>query len=294
VISEEHDFANGVRLSQRDIGRFAAAGIDLEMARRIAIQLKIHKIEFGSGEHAMVMPNTKAWDDEVARTAYRSAMNQMVNRTVPTPGIGDRPNWISTEWGGLIGQYKSFAMGSLVRGAYSGLQEGGNQFWYGAAAAVGFALLLNEVRSRLFYDHSTFDRPATAVIADAVDRSSILGWFSDANRAIETLSGNRLGFKPLMGAAQPHPVDAPNAVGTVLGPAAGQATRAASVLNDFIQGHPTAKTYNNWRTVMPGNTLPYLDPAYDHTISDGNFRRSMDRSAEQKRRLGLSGAAPAP
>jgi hypothetical protein len=222
------------------------------MARRIAQQLEYYGAKFDN----IKLANLGQWDDEVAAELYKSMLYQHVNRTVVTPGLGDRANWMSTELGSLVSQYKAWGVANLVRGLQSGLQEGGNQFWYGAAAAVGFALLLNEVRSRLFYDHSTFDRPATAVIADAVDRSSILGWFSDANRAIETLSGNRLGFKPLMGAAQPHPVDAPNAVGTVLGPAAGQATRAASVLNDFIQGHPTAKTYNNWRTVMPGNTRP--------------------------------------
>ena len=123
------------------------------------------------------------------------------------------------------------------------------------------------------------------MIADGVDRSSILGWFSDANRAVETLTGNRLGFRPLMGAVNPKPVDPVQVAGTIGGPAVGQGARAASVLNDFIRDHPTAKTYNNWRTLLPGNTLPYLDPAFDRTISDGNFRRSMERSAERKRRL---------
>jgi hypothetical protein len=273
VISEEHDFANGVRLSQRDIGRFAAAGIDLEMARRIAIQLKIHKIEFGSGEHAMVMPNTGAWDDEVARTAYRSAMNQMVNRTVPTPGIGDRPNWISTEWGGLIGQYKSFAMGSLVRGAYSGLQEGGNQFWYGAAAAVGFAVLLNEVRSQLFYDKSTFDKPAPAVLIDGIDRSGVLGWFSDVNRAVETLTGHRVGAKPMMGAANPVDPSFQQIAGTLGGPTAGQGARVLSIANDYLRGHPTAQTTRNWRAITPGGNLPYTDPLMDAIYGTGDVRK---------------------
>ena len=56
----------------------------------------------------------------------------------------------------------------------------------------------------------------------------------------------------------------------------------ARVVNDFIGGHPTAKTFANLRMVGPGNTLPYLDPVYDHLISDGNFRRGMQRSAQQQ------------
>ena len=284
------EFAHTGKVSDPiDLARMAAHNIDHDMARRIGQQLEYHGAQFDN----IKLANLGQWDDEVAAELYKSALNQSINRTVVTPGLGDRSNWMSTELGGLVSQYKAWGVANLVRSLQSGLQEGGNQFWYGAAGAVGFAILLNEVRSRLFYDHSTFDRPATAVIADGVDRSSILGWFSDANRAIETLTGNRLGFKPLMGAVKPHPVDAPNAVGTVLGPAAGQATRAASVLNDFIQGHPTAKTYNNWRTLIPGNTLPYLDPVFDHTISDGNFRKSMARSAEKTQQL-TRGAEPAP
>ena len=284
------EFAHTGKVSDpTDLARMAAHNIDHDMARRIGQQLEYHGAQFDN----IKLANLGQWDDEVAAELYKSALNQSINRTVVTPGLGDRSNWMSTELGGLVSQYKAWGVANLVRSLQSGLQEGGNQFWYGAAGAVGFAILLNEVRSRLFYDHSTFDRPATAVIADGVDRSSILGWFSDANRAIETLTGNRLGFKPLMGAVKPHPVDAPNAVGTVLGPAAGQATRAASVLNDFIQGHPTAKTYNNWRTLIPGNTLPYLDPVFDHTISDGNFRKSMARSAEKTQQL-TRGAEPAP
>jgi hypothetical protein len=200
-------------------------------------------------------------------------MNQMVNRTVPTPGIGDRPNWISTEWGSLIGQYKSFAMGSLVRGAYSGLQEGGNQFWYGAAAAVGFAMLLNEVRSQLFYDKSTFDKPAPAVLIDAIDRSSVLGWFSDINRAVETLSGHRLGAKPMMGAANPVAPNLQQIAGTLGGPTAGQSARVLSIANDYLHNHPTAQTTRNWRALTPGGNLPYTDPLMDAIYGTGDTRK---------------------
>jgi hypothetical protein len=258
--------------------RLANLAIDEPMARRIALQLKIHGRNFDD----LKLANLSKWTDEVAAETYKSALNQAVNRTVVTPGVGDRPNILSTELGSLIGQYKAWAIANMTRSLQSGLQEGGAHFWYGAAGAVGFAILVNELKSRLMYDRSTFDRPATAVIADGIDRSSILGWFSDANRAVETLSGNRLGVKPLLGASQPRAVDYSQAVGSIAGPAAGQAFRAGSVVNDFIAGHPTAKTVSNLRTLAPGQNLPYLDSVYDHLISDGNFRRGMERSAQRQ------------
>jgi hypothetical protein len=257
--------ATGIPLE--DVGRFAAAGIDQAMARRIGIQLRKHGEDFKS----ITMANTEAWTDDVARDTYRSALYQMVNRTVPTPGIGDRANWMSTELGGLVSQYKSFAVGSMVRGLYSGLQEGGNRFWYGAAASVGFAMVLNEIRSRLMYDKSTFDRPPTAVLADAIDRSSILGWFSDANRAIEVLTGHRAGVRPLLGAEKPHWDDSAKFAGTFGGPAVGQGFRASGVLNEFLSGHPTARTFAEWRQLWPGGNHPVLDPVFDRVISDGSW-----------------------
>ena len=263
----EQGTAGATRISELDRGRFAAAGIDDKMARRIGLQLKIHGKDFGN----ITMANTTAWSDDYARDVYRSAMNQMVNRTVPTPGIGDTPNWLSTPWGGLIGQYKAFGMGALVRGAYSGLQEGGNRFWYGAAAAVGFGILLNEVRSQLAYGKSTFDKPAPAIIVDGIDRSGVLGWFNDINKAVETLSGHRVGLKPMLGAQNPTTPTLPQVAGTLGGPTAGQAGRVVSVANDLISGHPTAQTMNNWRSVTPGNTLPYARPAFDAAFGSSNY-----------------------
>ena len=149
------------------------------MARRIALQLKVHGKDFDN----LKLANIGKWEnDDLALETYKAALNgyQSVNRTVVTPGVADRPNILSTELGSLIGQYKSWAFANMTRSLQSGLQENGSRFWYGAAAAVGFAIVLNELKSRLMYDRSTFDVPATAVIADGIDRSSILGWFSDS------------------------------------------------------------------------------------------------------------------
>ena len=271
-----------LRISELDRGRFAAAGIGEDEARRIGLQIKIHGKDFGN----ITMPNTTAWTDDYARDVYRSAMNQFVNRTVPTPGIGDRSNWISTEWGSLIGQYKSFGMGSLIRGGISGLQEGGNRFWYGAAAAVGFAILLNEIRSQLFYGKSTFDKPAPAVIVDGIDRSGILGWFTDVNRAVETLSGHRVGLKPMLGAESPTTPSFPQVAGTIGGPTAGQAARAVSVANDFLGGHPTATTMRNWRALTPLGNHPLLDPVFDATMGSGTYQRGPKPGRTQQPQAG--------
>jgi hypothetical protein len=248
--------------------RLAANGIDEPMALRIADQMRRGgQNSFGK----LLLADTLKWTDEEAVKVYRTALNQMVNRTVPTPTLADTPNWFSSELGGLMMQYKAFSFGAMNRTLLSGLQEESRQFWYGAAAMTGFAMILNEMRSRLFYDRSTFDRPMTATLMDAVDRSSVLGWFSDANRAIEILTGHRAGVRPLVGAERPRVDPADRILGTAAGPAVGQAVNALSVLGDFLAMHPTVKTMADARKMIPGQNIPYLDPVFDHLVSDGSW-----------------------
>ena len=271
-------------LSAKDLGRFAAVGIDPDMARRIGLQLKIHKHQFGTGDNPLIIANSEAWSDKAAQQAYRGAMNQMTNRTVPTPGVGDTPLWMSTELGGLLTQYKSFAFGAMNRVLLSGLQEDGMKFWYGAGMMVGFAAMLNEVRSQLFYGRSTTDKPAPAIIADAVDRSSILGWFGDVDRAVTMLSGNSVGIKPMLGAASPVQPRFSQVAGAVGGPAAGQAVRLLNVANDALSGHPTAQTYRDWRNLVPGQNLPYGDPLMDMLFEKDGLMPSVFGTNKQDRR----------
>ena len=257
----------GDPITAADRTRLAANGIDDVTGKRIGALLDKHGIDFKS----IKLANSEAWGDELATGAYRSALHQQVNVTVPTPGIGDRPNFMSTELGGLLTQYKSFAVAATNRVVIAGLQEGGAKFWYGAALATGYAMILNEIRSRLFYDRSTFDKPATAVIADGIERASLLGWFSDANRAIEVLSNHTLGARPVLGLERPREESFARKVGTIAGPAAGQVANMVGVAEDFMRGHPTARTWANARQALPGQNLSYMDPVMDRLISDGKW-----------------------
>ena len=158
------------------------------------------------------------------------------------------------------------------------------KFWYGAGMMVGFAALLNEVRSQLFYGRSTTDKPVPAIIADAVDRSSILGWFGDVDRAVTMLSGNSVGIKPMLGAASPVQPRFSQVAGAVGGPAAGQAARLLNVANDALSLHPTAQTYRDWRNLIPGQNLPYMDPVMDMLFETDGLMPSVLGTNKQDRR----------
>ena len=66
----------------------------------------------------------EAWDaPRSVVDAFRSAIIRDVDRIIVTPGIGDRPLWMSSETGKLIGQFKSFGFASVQRTLIPALQD---------------------------------------------------------------------------------------------------------------------------------------------------------------------------
>jgi hypothetical protein len=75
--------------------KLARAGIDPAMASRINDQF----VRFGDEIDGVKVANTADWADAEAVAAYRGALSQDVNRTIVTPGAGDKAIWTSTEYG---------------------------------------------------------------------------------------------------------------------------------------------------------------------------------------------------
>src|SRR5690606_12899199 len=86
---------------------------------RIADQFQ----RFGRRDGALAIAGTERWTDREAVTVFRMAVGKEVDRIIVTPGIGDRPLWMSSDAGKLIGQFKSFSLASAQRVALAGLQQ---------------------------------------------------------------------------------------------------------------------------------------------------------------------------
>ena len=244
------------------MARLRSLGIDGNDALRIAAQLEQHGVPFKS----IRMANTDAWTDRGAQELYRQALQRAIQRTIVTPGAGDRPVWMTTPIGSLITQFRTFGMSSMVRTLYAGLQDRDRQFWTGAAVLVGAGVVLNEMRRQLFYEKSSFDQPFLGVLADGLDRSGVLGSLMDANNALEAISNNKLGLRPAVGAAKPWPVTPDRVANSFFGPAAGKAAEAASQLGRLVEGDFTATTWRRMRGFVPGQNLPYVDPIADQVF----------------------------
>lgn len=239
-----------------DITKLARSGIDADMAARMQAQISRH----GETTDGFRMPNTEAWDDLEAVQSYRAALSQDVNRTIVTPGIGDRALWTTTELGGMITQFKSFAQASHVRVLTSGLQEKDKNFWLGATMIVALGGVVNEIKETLRGD--TREKGTAESIIDAIDRSGLPGIMSDIDYGIEVLSDRRAGLRPLFGA--PGPRASTNAVlGVLGGPTATNMNRFRDVIGDLLSFNADERTVEQAQRLIPGNNLPYLKPLLD-------------------------------
>jgi len=233
---------------------------------------------FGQQEGNEWLPNTEAWTDATQRLKFRNALNQNVERIIVTPGAGDRALWTSTEMGSLLTQFKSYGQGAMQRMLTSGLQEKDGAFWQGAFLIVGLAAIVNEIkRAQYGLDSAeSFDQK----LINAIDRSGLLGWFTDVNNAMEKVSDYQLGMRPLLTDQQSYPVYTAAKAGAVFGPSASAAINATNVLGDFATGNVDYRTGNDFRFIMPTGNLYYLDPIYDGVFGQGNVNRQENLNRE--------------
>ena len=230
-------------------------------------------LKHGEKQGSQWLPNTDNWTFRNDVLKFRNALNQQVERTIITPGAGDRALWTSTEFGSLMTQFKSYGQGAMIRMLTSGLQEKDAAFWQGAFLIVGLAGLINEIKRQQY--GMTRDETFDQKIVNAVDRSGVLGWFMDVNNSVEKLSDYKMGMRPMLTDQPSYPVHPTAKASSVFGPAASTALNATSIMGDVVNGNVNNKTAEDLRFIFPTGNLFYLDPIYDGVFG-GNVNRQVD------------------
>ena len=212
-----------------DAGDFSDEELfDKDMARRIANQFEKH----GEKTKHNFMANTSQWDDVAAVNAFGAALNKDINITIVTPGLGDTPKWMSTELGSTFAQFKKFAMSSTQRMLMRGMQERDLDFLFGAMLLMGSGMLIDSVYHKFRFNRDYSKLSLTQKLLNAFDRSGLAGIYTDINKAIETLTDNRIGIGPLLGESKPYGSSMRWKMGTVFGPTGGQIYNIADILFD--------------------------------------------------------------
>lgn len=256
ILETAHAWSGG-KISPKDLRALAAGGIGEDMARRIADQFG----EFGTRERGLWLPDTSRWTDREAAAALRSAVVRDVDRIIIKPGQ-DKPLWMSTELGKVVGQFRSFAIASTQRVFLSGLQQRDAAALSGLVMMTGLGMLRYGLY--LWAAEKAIPEDWQTWVIEGFDRAGIVGWLMEAHNGVEKLTGGAIGINALREGAQPMSRFASrNQVDALLGPTFGGAKDAWDVLASTFSGNWSAHDVKAARRLLPLQNLFYVRGLFD-------------------------------
>ena len=190
IIQDSVHWANGTLPIERQRA-LAKAGIDEALAKQFAKQWQ----DAGSHiEESLHLANTDGWADLALVKKFRTILATEVNNAVITPGAADKPNFMSTEIGKTITQYRTFSVSTTQRVLMSSLQAPDKYALTTMLSMVTLAMMVDAHRRP---DYINLD--IEEQIYRAVEISGITGILMDINSILEVATGNELGLRPLFG-----------------------------------------------------------------------------------------------
>lgn len=243
-------------IAPKEIEKLASQGIDAEMAKRIFKQFKAH----GAIDGELKLPMTEKWTDREAIETLRAGLVKEVDRIIVTPGQ-DKPLWMSTEFGKLLGQFKSFGIASVQRTLLSGLQQRDMAALMGASLMVGLGAMTYGVKKTAAGKETSDDWRVW--LAEGVDKSGLTGWAFDANNMLEKFTRGRLGVSALTGGPTMSRYASRSVAEALIGPSFGTVTNLATVTGAFATGEVRKQDVRALRQLLPYQNLFYIRRLFD-------------------------------
>lgn len=238
-----------------EIRRLAAAGIDADLAIRISDEFDIH----GEVTDGVWLAQTGDWLDRDAIEAVRAAVVRDVDRIIVTPGQ-DKPLWMSTELGKLVGQFKSFPISTMQKTVLAGLQQRDAAVLNGVVLMLALGAFAYWAKS-LAAGYETSDDVAVWAV-EAFDKSGLGGWLMEANLIAEKATRGNIGFSALTG-KEVSRYASRNVYGALLGPTAGAAADVFQVSGSIFAGDTSKADLHKARMLIPYQNLFFLRRLFD-------------------------------
>lgn len=255
IIFQAGKWAKGT-ISKNNIAKMAQSGIDEDLAKRISAQIKKHG-DVGD----VTLPQAHLWDDKEAAQVFSAAILKDVELTIVTPGIGDRPLWVSSEMGKIAGQFKSFQFASTNRVMIAGLQIRDAAALNGMLLSVALGSLVYGAKQKLGGRDVSTD--PTIVLTEAIDRSGMTGIIFDVNNITEKFTRGRLGISSLTGGPTMSRYQSRNVMGALFGPTADAIPDLAQVGGAISTGEITGSDIHTARKLVPYQNLFYTRWLFD-------------------------------
>lgn len=236
------DGAEKARLARLGIGQTEAAKINAQLQK------------YGSDFRGTRWADPNAWDDATARDLYLKAVGQEIDETVIIPGQ-DKPFWLSTPVGSVLGQFWNFGIASMQRTTLAGIQR----MAMGDVAVINGAIGLSLAGMFGYYLKSKvggWDMPDPStpeglgeIVWNGVEQGGLLAYGSNVNRTIEAMSGGALGVRAMVGKPPFSKYRAGSQLTAMTGPSVGTLEDAAyitsAIANNDIDGQAIYRLRRN-------------------------------------------------
>ena len=258
VLKNSVKWADGT-ISKSDMRKLAQLGIGENEAIMIAEQMNKH------GDRGDVwLANAGEWDKEVT-TIFRNAVIKDTDSMIVTPGVGDKPLFMSTATGKMIGQFKSFVFASHGRMLVSGLQQRDAAFYNGLMISMGLGAMTYAVKE-IVRGKEPSSEPKK-LMSEAVSYSGIFALMAETNGLVEKATRGNVGISALTGNPPMSKFASRNAMGAIFGPTVGTVQDVFQVTGGIgmqIGDDPQGFTERDLRALR--RLLPYQNLWYTRNL----------------------------
>jgi hypothetical protein len=239
-----------VKGATKDAEWLAAHNIGKDQARRIW-----DAASKGDGERVqgVLVPEGRTWADPEAYEMMRVALRQAVDDTIIKAGQ-DKPFWLSTSTGAVIGQFKTFIIAAQQRILIAGLQQADANMVQGAVTMLALGMLSVALRD-LVRDGQLKKRAPGEWAVEGFDYSGLGGWMMEPNNIAEKISGQKFGLRPLMGQQPASKFASRSKADAILGPSLGFVGDMTRIGGAVLNREATHGDVQALRNQIPGQNL---------------------------------------
>lgn len=213
-------------------------GVDESMAKRIASEFKTH----GKEDRGLKLSNSGEWKDREAAMAFEAAVIRETDSMIITPGILDRPLWMSSETGKFFGQFKSFIFAANNRVLMTNMARADKNVMAGLITSMALGFMTISLKDTLRGKDPSErwkERPDLAMW-EVANQTGVLGLAGEmASIALDSaaiMGADTSTFKP----------QSKDLVTDMMGPSVSKMTEAAKLATTGDLGAARALTpYNN-------------------------------------------------
>lgn len=265
ILQTAEAIAQGKKVSARMRQQMATAGISEDMMKRIAAQAEHWDRTY---EH-IITGNIHDWTDREAANAFRFAVLRDVDNTVLTPGHGDKPTWMGTQLGSVLGQFRGYGLASMTRISLAGLQRRDGTVLAGVASMIGMGALATAMRDYISKGEIDKSRNWRGYLRDGIDKSGILSLYFEMEGLLQT-GGIRTPTEYLTGSPNSRFLrrTLPEQLG---GPSLGLGADISKTAFGVFNGDFTSSDLHKVRRLLPTQNhfaLSYLYNKMEEGISD--------------------------